>query len=74
VSEARGLVGPDLHFAFLERHVTAADAFDIAGALHAQGVPVAFLSRPDDAARTGERPFICKPFKPAQVRQALRGG
>jgi hypothetical protein len=71
VDEARALVGPDLHYAFLERHVTDADAFDIAGALRSNGVPVAFLSR-SDVEHPADRPCLSKPFKPEQVRQALR--
>jgi hypothetical protein len=71
VGEARALVGPDLHYAFLERHVTDADTFDIAGALRSNGVPIAFLSRAE-VEIAGDRPSLCKPFKPEQVRQALR--
>lgn len=75
VGEARSLVGPDLHFAFLERHVTDADTFDIASALRSNGVPIAYLSRAltnDAALDVGDRPALCKPFKADRVRQALR--
>jgi CheY-like chemotaxis protein len=76
VGEAqRALANAAFDLALLDIDVLDGKTYDLAVALHAQGLPFAFVSgsRPDElppALRSV--PFVPKPYDPAEIEHTLR--
>jgi DNA-binding LytR/AlgR family response regulator len=73
-ASAKKVLNERLDFAFLDIDVTNGKTFELAWLLEKKGVPFVFISGasrdelPDDLRIL---PFIPKPFRPSQVKQAL---
>ncbi len=74
VASAKKVLNEPLDFAFLDIDMTNGKTFELAWLLERKGVPFVFTSGasqdelPDDLRIL---PFIPKPFRPSQIRQAL---